>query len=54
MLAEAIDKSFGSFDEFKSKFNEAAKTRFVRWSWLVVKIQNLKLFLLPIRQSIDA
>ena len=27
-LAQAIDKSFGSFEEFKSKFAESAATRF--------------------------
>ena len=27
-LADVIDKSFGSFDEFKSKFSTAAATRF--------------------------
>jgi Fe-Mn family superoxide dismutase len=36
-LASAIDSSFGSFDEFVSKFDEAAKTRFGSgWAWLVV------------------
>lgn len=36
-LAAAIDSSFGSFDEFVSKFDEAAKTRFGSgWAWLVV------------------
>ena len=35
-LAEAIDKSFGSFDEFKAKFADAAATRFGSgWAWLV-------------------
>ena len=34
-LAEAIDKSFGSFDEFKTKFADAAATRFGSgWAWL--------------------
>ena len=34
-LADAIDKSFGSFDEFKSKFSTAAGTRFGSgWAWL--------------------
>ena len=27
-LADAIEKSFGSFDEFKSNFSSAAGTRF--------------------------
>ena len=36
-LANAIDKSFGSFDEFKSKFSTAAGTRFGSgWAWLCV------------------
>jgi Fe-Mn family superoxide dismutase len=34
-LADAIDKSFGSFDDFKSKFSTAAGTRFGSgWAWL--------------------
>ena len=37
VLADAIDKSFGSFDEFKSKFSTAAATRFGSgWAWLCV------------------
>ncbi len=36
-LSSAIDKSFGSFDEFKSKFSAAAGTRFGSgWAWLCV------------------
>jgi len=34
-LKEAIEKSFGSFDEFKSSFSAAAGTRFGSgWAWL--------------------
>ena len=34
-LADAIDKSFGSFDEFKTIFSAAAATRFGSgWAWL--------------------
>jgi len=34
-LADAIDKSFGSFDEFKTVFSAAAATRFGSgWAWL--------------------
>jgi len=34
-LAEAIRKSFGSFDEFKQKFSAAGATRFGSgWAWL--------------------
>ncbi len=36
-LAEAIDSAFGSFDEFKSKFEAAGLGRFGSgWAWLVV------------------
>ncbi|MBK9171062.1 MAG: superoxide dismutase [Bryobacterales bacterium] len=35
-LAAAIQKAFGSFDEFKTKFGNAAATRFGSgWAWLV-------------------
>ncbi len=35
-LADEIKNTFGSFDEFQKKFNDAAKTRFGSgWSWLV-------------------
>lgn len=37
-LAEAITKQFGSFEEFKTQFNQAAATRFGSgWAWLCVK-----------------
>ncbi len=35
-LAQAITASFGTFDDFKTKFNQAAATRFGSgWAWLV-------------------
>jgi|SRR5690606_8193623 len=37
-LADAISKQFGSFEEFKTQFNQAAATRFGSgWAWLCVK-----------------
>lgn len=37
-LATAIDSAFGSFDDFKAKFKDAAATRFGSgWAWLGVK-----------------
>jgi len=36
-LAAAIDKAFGSFDEFKAKFSKEASTVFGSgWTWLIV------------------
>ncbi|MCH5583470.1 superoxide dismutase [Shimazuella sp. AN120528] len=42
-IAKAIDDTFGSFDELKAKFADAAVKRFGSgWAWLVVKDGKLE------------
>ncbi len=37
MLMEEINKTFGSFDSFKTQFSDSAKTRFGSgWAWLII------------------
>ena len=52
-LADAINKKFGSFDEFKAKFSQAGATRFGSgWAWLVVKGDgSLDVYSLPNQDS---
>jgi len=47
-LAEAINSAFGSFEEFKEKFNNAAATRFGSgWAWLCVSNGKLSICSTP-------
>jgi Fe-Mn family superoxide dismutase len=47
-LADAINGSFGSFDAFKEKFNNAGMTRFGSgWAWLIVKDGKLEITSTP-------
>lgn len=42
-LADAIQKSFGSFEQFKNEFSSAAAARFGSgWAWLVATNEGLK------------
>ncbi len=51
-LADAIDSAFGSFDEFKNKFSQAAATRFGSgWAWLYVRDGKLQLDSTPNQDS---
>ncbi len=47
-LAAAIDKTFGSLDALKEKFNDAGLKRFGSgWAWLIVKDGNLEISSTP-------
>lgn len=47
-LAEAINGTFGSFDQFKEKFNAAGTTRFGSgWAWLIVSNGKLEITSTP-------
>lgn len=47
-LGDAINAAFGSFDEFKTKFNAAGATRFGSgWAWLIVKDGKLEISSTP-------
>ena len=47
-LATAIDETFGSFDAFKEKLNNAGATRFGSgWAWLIVKDGKLEVTSTP-------
>ncbi|NCN99469.1 superoxide dismutase [Candidatus Pacearchaeota archaeon CG10_big_fil_rev_8_21_14_0_10_35_219] len=42
-IKEAIDRDFGSFEDFKKKFSDAAVSRFGSgWAWLVVDNDKLE------------
>lgn len=47
-LADAIISTFGSFDAFKEKFNNAGMTRFGSgWAWLILKDGKLEITSTP-------
>ena len=51
-LGAAITSTFGSFDNFKEKFNTAATTRFGSgWAWLIKKGDKLEVVSLPNQDS---
>lgn len=48
VVSDAINKSFGSFDAFKEKFNQAGMTRFGSgWAWLGTKDGELTICSTP-------
>ncbi len=51
-LAEAIDDTFGSFDEFKKLFTEKASGQFGSgWAWLVITLGKLEVKNTPNQNS---
>ncbi|MGD0501070.1 MAG: superoxide dismutase [Bryobacteraceae bacterium] len=51
-VAQAIAATFGSFDSFKEKFNQAAATRFGSgWAWLVKSSGKLEVCSTPNQDS---
>lgn len=51
-LAEKINSAFGSFDQFKEKFTQAAMTRFGSgWAWLVMDNDKLSVKSTPNQDS---
>jgi len=47
-ISDSINKTFGSFDTFKEKFNQAGITRFGSgWAWLIVKDGQLEISSTP-------
>ncbi|HLQ75505.1 MAG TPA: superoxide dismutase [Alloiococcus sp.] len=51
-LAEAIDKKFGSFEEFQDEFKTAATGQFGSgWAWLVVNNDELEVVSTPNQES---
>lgn len=51
-LADAISKTFGSFDKFKEEFSNTATGQFGSgWGWLVVSNGSLKVYSTPNQDS---
>lgn len=52
LMAEWIDKSFGSYKAFRKAFTEAALTRFASgWAWLVINESRLEVVATPNAQT---